>query len=136
MKLNSTVGSIKIQIDTSRIDGNIKEAQKLLNHKIATDCEPLIPFQQGALRGSQTFPEGVYGGLIAYNTPYAHYIYVGDLYLTEDGRSWARKKEEKYPTGIPLNYHHPGTTDHWFESAKEQHLEEWIKLVKETVGKD
>lgn len=135
MKLNSTVGSVKIEIDASRIDGNIKEAQKLLNLQIVADCEPLIPFQQGALRGSQTFPEGVYGGLIEYNTPYAHYIYEGDLYLTEDGRSWARKGEKKYPTGIPLAYHHPGTTDHWFDKAKEQHLDDWIKLVKETVGK-
>ena len=70
--------------------------------------------------------------------PYAHYQYMGELYLTEDGRSWAHSGEKKYPTGRPLHYDangHPEATDHWFERAKETHGQEWVDLVKREVGR-
>ena len=136
MKINTHVGNVDIKIDTSRIDGNIKEAQKLLNMQIVADCEPLIPFQQGGLRDSVNYPQGIYGGEIEWNTPYAHYQYIGELYLAENGSSWAKKYEKKYPAGKPLAHiEHPETTDHWFDKAKEQHGKEWVDLVKRTAGK-
>lgn len=135
MKFNKTVGGVSINLNTDRLDRNIREAQKLLNMQVVGDCEPLIPFQQGALRGSQRYPEGIYGGEIAWDTPYAHYQYQGELYLTEDGRSFANKNERKYPTGTKMKQHAPGTTDHWFDKAKEQHEKQWIDIVKQTAGK-
>ncbi|MCI9124072.1 MAG: hypothetical protein HFH35_08340 [Eubacterium sp.] len=77
MRINNTVGNVSIKIDTSRIDKNIREAQKLLNLAVVGDCDPLIPFQQGALSNSVNYPQGIYGGEIEYNTPYAHYQYEG-----------------------------------------------------------
>lgn len=136
MKYNKVVGNVEIELSTDVFDKNIREAQKKLNMQIASDCNSLIPFQQGALRGSMRYPEGIYGDEIAWNTPYAHYQYNGELYLTEDGRAFANKNERKYPTGLPLNYHTPGTSAHWFEKAKEHHKQEWVDLVKRTVGKD
>ena len=112
------------------------EAQKLLNMQVVADSEPYIPFRQGALRNSVRYPEGIYGGEIQYDTPYAHYIYEGTLYLTRDGRSFAEKYEQKYPTDRMLEYHTPGTGSQWFETAKEEHGQEWIDLVKKTAGKD
>ena len=111
--------------------------------QIVADCEPLVPFSQGALRGSVRFPEGIYGGAIEYNTPYAHYLYMGEIY----GPNIPIKDEEgnlvgffsppsKEPTGRPLRYYEPGTTDHWFEVAKERHREDWIRLVQEIVGRE
>lgn len=135
MKINTNVGNVDIKIDTSRIDGNLKEAQKLLNMQIVADCTPLIPFQQGALRNSVNYTQGIYGGEIEWNTPYAHYQYIGELYLAENGSSWAKKYEKKHPVGKPLAYHTPGTTDHFFDEAKEQHGKEWVDLVKRTAGK-
>lgn len=135
MKYGKTVGGVSIQIDTSRLDRNFREAQKKLNMQIVADCDEYIPMQQGALRGSVNYPNGIYGDEISWNTPYAHYQYMGELYLTEDGRSWASEGEKKYPTGRPLNYNHPGTGDHWFETAKEIHQQEWIDLVKREIGK-
>lgn len=135
MKFNKTVGNVDIKLNTKRLDKNIMEAQKLLNMQVAADCDALIPFQQGALRGSQYFPQGIYGGEIAWNVPYAHYQYEGELYLAENGSSWAKRGEQKYPTGEPLVQHTAGTTDHWFEKAKEQHKKQWIDLVKRTAGK-
>ena len=135
MKYDKTVGCVDIHIDTSRIDNNIRNAQKALNMQVVADCDEYIPMQQGALRGSVNYPDGIYGGEIVWNTPYAHYQYMGELYLTEDGRSFAFRGERKYPTGLPLQQHHPGTADHWFDRAKQAHCEQWIDLVKREVGK-
>ena len=135
MRYRKKVGSIDIKLDTKRIDDNILNAQKLLNMQVVADCDEYIPFAQGALRGSVTYPEGVYGGEIAYNTPYAHYQYAGELYLTSDGRSFADKYEKKEPAGRPLQYHAAGTGDHWFERAKQAHGSQWVELVKREVGK-
>ena len=135
MRYDKTVGCVDIHIDASRIDNNIRNAQKVLNMQVVADCDEYIPMQQGALRGSVNYPDGIYGGEIAWNTPYAHYQYMGELYLTEDGRSFAFRGERKYPTGLPLQQHHPGTADHWFDRAKQAHCEQWIDLVKREVGK-
>ena len=52
MKYDKTVGCVDIHIDTSRIDNNIRNAQKVLNMQVVADCDEYIPMQQGALRGS------------------------------------------------------------------------------------
>ena len=62
MQFNRTVGNINIRINSKRIDDNIRNAQKLLNEQIIADCDPYIPLQQGALRNSAYYPDGVYGG--------------------------------------------------------------------------
>ena len=121
----------------------MKEAQKLLNMQVVADCDPLIPFQQGALRNSVNYPQGIYGGEIEYNTPYAHYMYEGEVYgpnipIRDAGGNitgWF-SPPKKHPTGRPLQYHTEGTGDHWFEKAKEQHGDDWVRLVKRTAGKD
>lgn len=143
MRINSHVGSVDIKIDTKRIDKNLKDAQRLLNMQVVADCDPLIPFQQGALRNSVNYPQGIYGGEIEYNTPYAHYQYEGEVYGpnipikdAEGNITGWYSPPKKNPTGRPLQYHTAGTGDHWFEKAKEQHGADWLRLVKETAGKD
>lgn len=143
MRINNTVGNVSIKIDTSRIDKNIREAQKLLNLAVVGDCDPLIPFQQGALRNSVNYPQGICGGEIEYNTPYAHYQYEGIVYgpnipIRDAGGNitgWY-SPPNKRPTGRPLAYHTAGTGDHWFSKAKEMHKDEWVRLVKQTAGRD
>ena len=143
MRINNTVGNVSIKIDTSRSDKNIREAQKLLNLAVVGDCDPMIPFQQGALRNSVIYPDGIYGGEIEYNTPYAHYQYEGIVYGpnipirdAEGNITGWYSPPSKQPTGRPLTYHTEGTGDHWFEKAKAQHKQEWIDLVKRTAGKE
>lgn len=145
MRLNTHIGNVDIHIDTRRIDRNFKEAQKLLNMQVVADCDPLIPFQQGALRNSVNYPQGIYGGEIEYNTPYAHYQYQSVVYSPNipikdsEGNitGWfSPPGQKKQPTGRTLQYHTPGTTGKWFEVAKERNLQSWVRLVKETAGKD
>lgn len=145
MRIRQHIGNVDINIDTKRIDRNLKEAQKLLNMQVVADCDPLIPFQQGALRNSVNYPQGIYGGEIEYNTPYAHYMYEGEVYgpniPIKDSQGnitgWY-SPPSKHPTGEKLKYHPEGTErgDHWFSKAKEAHKQEWIDLVKRTAGKE
>lgn len=132
MYYDKTVGNVNIKLDTKRMDGNLRRAQDKLDMQVLNDMIPYMPFQQGAMVGATNIIEP---GLIETNTPYAHYQYMGELYLTEDGRSFAQKYEKKYPTGTPLNYHAAGTEDHWFEKAKREHGRQWIDLVKREAGK-
>lgn len=143
MRINSHVGSVDIKIDTKRIDNNIRTAQRLLNMQVVADCDPLIPFQQGALRNSVNYPQGIYGGEIEYNTPYAHYQYMGEVYGpnipirdAEGNITGWFSPPKKNPAGRPIQYHTAGTGDHWFEKAKEQHKDDWVRLVKQTARKD
>ena len=143
MRINRHIGNVDIKIDTSRIDKNLKKCQKLLNMQVVADCDPLIPFQQGALRNSVNYPQGIYGGEIEYNTPYAHYQYEGIIYGpnipirdAEGNITGWYSPPNKHPTGRKLQYHTEGTGDHWFEKAKQQHKDEWVRLVKQTAGRD
>jgi hypothetical protein len=144
MEINRVVGSVHIKLDTSRIDGNIKQAHTKLNEQIVADCEPLVPFRQGALKNSVNYPDGISGDYIEYNTPYANYVYIGEVYgpniPIKDAAGnligWRSPKDKpKHPTGRKMVYHTLGTTDHFFDKAKETHLQDWIDLVKKEVGK-
>lgn len=143
MRIRQHTGNVDIDITDARLRRNLKECQKVLNLQVSADCDPLIPFQQGNLRNSLTFPQGVYGGELEWNAPHAHYMYIGEIYgpniPIKDGTGnvtgWY-SPPNKRPTGRPLTYHTPGTGDHWFEKAKEQHKQDWIDLVKRTAGKE
>lgn len=143
MRIRQHIGNVDIDISSARIDRNLKEAQKLLNMQVVADCDPLIPFQQGALRNSVNYPQGIYGGEIEYNTPYAHYQYMGEVYGpnipirdAEGNITGWHSPPKKHPTGRQLQYHTAGTGDHWFSKAKEMHKDEWVRLVKQTAGRD
>ena len=133
MKYNKTVGIVSIHIDTKRIDDNVRRAQDALDQQVLNDMIPYMPAsQQKAMRNATQIIEP---GLISTDTPYAHYQYMGELYLAENGSSWAHKGETKYPTGRPLHHSDTNTTDHWFEHAKQEHGEQWLDLVRKEVGK-
>lgn len=143
MEINRTVGGVQIYIDTTRIDGNLKNAHEKLNMQIVADCQPLIPFRQGALKNSVSYPNGIDGDTIEYSTPYAHYVYEGEIYSPNipikdaagNITGWfSPPNQSKSPTGRMMAYHTAGTTDHFFDKAKETHLQEWIDLVKKEVN--
>lgn len=139
MKLDTHIGNVDIKIDTKRTDRNLREAQKVLNVAVRDDCEPLVPHLKGGLRDSVRFPdaEGIYGGEIEWNVPYAHFQYTGYVRTDEAGRVFVNKYEEKpILTDRPLQYSEQGTTSKWFEEAKRLHKNEWLKAVRDEVGKN
>ena len=112
-----------------------KRGMLFLANSAARLMDPYVPADNLVLAQNISITAEENCGHVTYNSPYAHYQYTGELYLTEDGRSYAEKGERKYPTGTPLQYHTAGTTDHWFEHAKQEHGKEWLELVRKEVGK-
>lgn len=145
MRINKTIGNVDIKLDTKRLDRNMMNEQKVLNLAVRTDCEPLVPFLNGQLRRSANFPDGVYGGVLEYNTPYAHYQYVGEVYgpniprTDDDGNviGWySPPGKKKHPTGRKMtNYSQSGTGPEWFAKAKERHGDKWLRIVRKEAGK-
>lgn len=144
MEINNHVGNVHIKLDAKRINNKLKEAQIWLNNQIVADCKPLMPFRQGALSESVSFPQGEDGGEIKWGNqfvPYAHYMYAGIVYGPNIPKKDAqgniigwRSPPKKSPTGRRLQYHTKGTSDHWFDRAKQEHLNDWVDLVKRTAG--
>lgn len=145
MRIRQHIGNVDIDISDARLQKNLRNAQRALNMQIVADCDPLIPFQQGALRNSVNYSQGIYGGEIEYNTPYAHAIYEGFVFTPNipikdsagNITGWfSPPGKKKQKTDRKMQFHTPGTTDHFFEEAKRLHKNEWIDLVKRTAGKD
>ena len=149
MEINNHVGNVLIKLDAKRINNNLKEAQIWLNNQIIADCKPLMPFRQGALSESVSFPQGEDGGEIKWGNqfvPYAHYMYAGIVYgpniPKKDAQGniigWFSPKDKpKHPTGRKLQYTTTFNNEagsEWFERAKERHLHDWEKGVQEKVG--
>ena len=141
MNLDTKVGDVEIKLDTSRIDDNLLEAQKLLNMQVVADSAPFVPFRQGALRNSVRYPDGVYGGIVEYDTPYAHYLYKGVVYgpniplKDAEGNiiGWT-SPPSKSPTQRRIKYHEPGTTSEWFEEAKRRHKRRLAESCEKNGG--
>lgn len=73
---------------------------------------------------------------IAYNSPYAHYMYMGELYVDpETGSSYARKGTTKVPTGKALNYHIPNTGAFWDKKMWNSKSEEIVKEVQQFLDR-
>lgn len=144
MRIRNHVGDVDIQFSSERITRNLKEAQKLLNMKVVADCDPLIPFQQGALKDSVNYPQGIYGGEIEYDTPYAHAVYEGYIFspnipITDSAGNvvgwFSPSGKKKQKTDRKMQFHAPGTTDHFFEKSKARHKYEWLNLVRRKAGR-
>lgn len=139
MRIVSTVGCMHIKVDTKRIDSAIERAQNKLDERVLGDCTPYVPALGGHLREVGHISEP---GTIEWDTVYAHYQYTGEVYgpnipIMDDFGNitgwWS--PPHKYPTGRPLHYREPGTGDHWFDRAKQEHGQQWIDLVKREVGR-
>ena len=139
MRIVRTVGCMHIKVDTKRIDSAIERAQNKLDERVLGDCTPYVAKLGGHLRDVGHISEP---GAIEWDTVYAHYQYTGEVYgpnipIMDDYGNitgwWS--PPNKYPTGRPLHYHEPGTGDHWFERAKQEHGQQWIDLVKREVGR-
>lgn len=135
MKINTQIGNVGIRLDTGRIERNLKNAQRQLDEAVLRDTTPYVPKGgTGYLRGSGHIEDG--GGAVVWGANYSHYIYMGELYLAANGSSWAKKYEQKFPSGKPLDLSRtPGAEAKFFEAAKRDHLQEWNDIVKREIDK-
>ena len=134
-------GSTTLELDLSRFEKQFQDAQYALDNMVMTDMQPYMPHQTGmfidvtkamsaALAGS--------GKVVAAAAPMGRFLYEGKVMVDpETGSPWARPGAKKVVTDKDLNYNknqNPNATDHWFDEAKKQHGDNWVKVVKGIAG--
>ena len=102
-------------------------AQQFIDNEVLRTSEPYVPMDIGALKQSGINGTVIGSGKLVYNSPYARYQYYGKLMVG---------KAPKTLTNIPLEYHSGDSRRgaFWFERAKADHLEEWIRGTAQVVG--
>ncbi len=121
-----------LQLD---ILGTLKDpsVRENVNQIIADMCEDYVPMDSGEFssRNTSDYPGRLRDSVrvtaneITWRTPYANYVWVGQLYrpnipIHEKGNPhtiigfYSPKGQSKYATGIPLRYSTAGTGKRWF----------------------
>lgn len=94
-----------------RLHGRIEEAQKWLDNEVLKDSAPFVPFRTGNLMHSGDMGTKTGSGNLYYTAPYAKRMYYGKTFhFSRDA--------------------HPLATYAWFESAKAQHRDKWVRGVQ------
>lgn len=133
--------TIELDVDLSRFNKQYSEAQYILDSAVMLSMEKYMPKRTGVFinvtKGMSSALAGS-GTVVAAAPPFGRFLYEGKVMVGEESRSpWARKGERKDVTNQDLDYDknaHPDVTAHWFDAAKKNHLEAWLKKAKETAG--
>jgi hypothetical protein len=107
--------NVKIFYDRirSKVNANKERAQKVLDLTVIKDSARFVPFESGVLEKSAMGSSKIGSGLVVYNTPYAKSQYYGKFDHTKNK--------------------HPHATRLWFEAAKAETLEKWIRIAQEAI---
>jgi len=106
--------------------------QRFFTHTCRMHMDKYVPMANGNLRTNviETADK------VIYKSPYAHYMYEGELYVdAETGSSWARKDSIKVPTGKPLTYHTAGTGPHWDKRMWSAEKDKVLQEVQDYIGR-
>ena len=136
----SEVITTHIQVDTKgitqKIENLVDDKLMLQVHELfAKMCEPYVPMGDTQMLSNSGLSH-ITPQYVHYTQPYSHYIYKGELYLTEDGRAFANFGEKKYPTGIDLNYSqelHPKATKEWDKAMMSEVGDVFLEEVKQLL---
>ena len=132
---------IEMRINLSRFEKQFEEAQYALDSMVMEDMVPYMPHQTGAFinvtKGMSASLAGS-GKVVAAAPPMGRFLYEGKVMVDPETNSpWARPGAKKIVTDKDLEYdtsHNPKVTDHWFDTAKKNHGDSWVKAVKKTAG--
>ena len=133
--------TIELDVDLSRFDKQYGKAQWLLDNMVMASMEPYMPKRTGTfINVTKAMSAAIAGSgtVIAAAPPFGRFLYEGKVMVDPETNSpWARPGAKKIVIDKELNYdkgRNPDVTDHWFETAKKNHLEEWLKDTKKTAG--
>lgn len=132
---------VKVNIDTEGIEKeflnliNDKNTMLQVHNEFARYCEPYVPFSSD-LANLEITPN-----YVRYNTPYAHYDYVGEVYgpnipIIEDGVivGWfSIPNKPKYATGRPLHYNKPLASAEWDKAMMKDKGNEFAEQVRQIL---
>lgn len=132
--LSAVSGNISVHIDTTNLNKKLNRAQWVLDNQIMTDMVPLMPMVTGTFINTTRIRSASLAGtgqVVAASAPTGRFLYFGKVMVDPlTGSPWARKGAKKVVTDQPLRYSRAGAVSEWFESAKAQHLSEWITIVR------
>ena len=131
--------SLKLKMnDTNKIlkDHGMQEngpVTKCLRDTVDKFCDPYIPMESGILKNSKTYPSN---HEIKYTSPYAHYMYKGQLMVGPTGSSWAKKGEKKHYVGKSLKFQGaPKRGGEWEKRMMNDRRKDVIKSVQNFIKK-
>ena len=133
--------TIELEVDLSRFEKQYQKAQYALDSMIMTSMEPYMPMVTGTFinvtKGLSAAIAGS-GTVYAAAPPFGRFLYEGKVMVDPETNSpWARPGAKKVVIDKPLQYSknaHPKATDHWFDEAKKNHGESWVKATKKIAG--
>lgn len=135
---NST---IELDVDLSRFEKQYGKAQYTLDSMVMTSMEPYMPHRTGVFRNITKAMSAAIAGsgtVIAAAPPFGRFLYEGKVMVDPETNSpWARPGAKKIVTDKDLEYdtsHNPKVTDHWFDTAKANHGDSWVRAVKNIAG--
>lgn len=121
--------------------------QRFIDQKVIDGCKPYVPASPDrTLEFSAQASTEIGSGRVIWNTPYAHYQYMGIVYGPnipdidpETGVVmgwWSPPGMPKHPTDRQLTYdksQNPLAGPHWFERAKADNLNEWLDEARRVM---
>lgn len=119
------------------------KVQKVVDEAVLRYCAPKVPFDTGYLIRSAITASAIGEGLIVYATPYARYLYYGEIYgpnfpIFEGGELAgfrSPKGKKKHPTGRKLTYQGaPERGALWFERMKAEHKDDIVQEAAAAAG--
>ena len=133
--------TIELDVDLSRFNKQYSEAQYILDSAVMLSMEKYMPKRTGVFinvtKGMSSALAGS-GTVVAAAPPFGRFLYEGKVMVDPETNSpWARKGAQKEVIDKNLVYDksaNPDVTSHWFDTAKKNHLEAWLKKAKETAG--
>ena len=145
----SYVGSIQNVISTKELikrcgTGEGGRVQIAVDAAVIRYSFPYVPFDEGILAGSANTATKLGSGEIVYDTPYAGYLWYGEIYgpnfpIKENGVVVGfYSPPEKYPTGLKIQYsteknHLAGS--HWCERAMADHKDDVLKEAQNAANR-
>lgn len=102
-----------------------------------------VPYREGGLSREVDLSDPRY---IVYESTYAHYMYMGEKYVMDNGKSayyspdygfWSKKGAKKHPSGEKLVYNqssHPYAGPYWDKRMVSAEMDEVIKEVQDHIG--
>jgi hypothetical protein len=114
--------------------------QKFFTETCYKHMDKYVPMDKGDLRTRVD----VQADRIIYESPYAHYQYVGKVYVMPNGKAgyyapdygwWSDKGVAKHKTNKKLTYKTPGTGKHWDKRMKSAEMKDIVKEVQTYVNR-
>jgi hypothetical protein len=130
--------TIELDVDLSRFEKQYGEAQYALDSMVMTSMQPYMPHQTGTfINVTKAMSAAIAGSgtVVAAAPPMGRFLYEGKVMVDKQtGSPWARPGAKKVVTDRNLKYSNPKATPHWFDTAKENHGDSWVRAVKKIAG--